>query len=284
MQYGKKYRMKFFICFLLLAGISCSKKIIPGSSESRKNITQELAILCYNIRHANPPSKPNEIDLQAIANVIKKQKPDIVALQEVDVHTNRSGPGINQAKELGRLTGMKSWFAKAIDYDGGEYGVAILSKYPIENMKNTPLPTAEGTNGEHRTLATAIVTLPRNKKILFACTHLDAQVNDTNRLLQINKILKILKMETLPVIIAGDFNATPSSKVIGTLDNYFTRTCISGCQFTIPVIVPTKTIDYIAFAPASSFVIKDHKVIDEKYASDHLPVLSVLQVLQGRKE
>ncbi len=271
--------MKYFILLGILAGISCSNKILPGSSAPGPNKTiVELRVLCYNIHHANPPSKPNEIDLNAIANVIRLQNPDIVALQEVDVHTARSGSDIHQAEVLGKLTGMKSWFAKAIDYDGGEYGLAILSKYPMESMRNTPLPTAAGTNGEHRALATAIITLPGNKKILFACTHLDAQGNDTNRVLQINKILEVLKKETLPVIIAGDFNAVPSGIVIKTLDSYFTRSCISGCPFTIPVTVPDKTIDYIAFAPASKFIVREHKVIDEKYASDHLPVLSVLQV------
>ncbi|MFN2440183.1 MAG: hypothetical protein ABR503_13355 [Chitinophagaceae bacterium] len=50
-----------------------------------------LHILSYNIHHANPLSRPGIIDLQAIAQVIKQQTPDLVALQEVDVYTNRSG-------------------------------------------------------------------------------------------------------------------------------------------------------------------------------------------------
>jgi endonuclease/exonuclease/phosphatase family metal-dependent hydrolase len=85
-----------------------------------------LKVLCYNIHHALPPSKKDSIDLDAIARVIIRSKPDLVALQEVDVHTRRSGP-FNQAEELGRKTGLTPYFIKAIDYDGGEYGVAILS-------------------------------------------------------------------------------------------------------------------------------------------------------------
>ncbi len=237
-----------------------------------------LRVLTYNIHHANPPSTTTTIDVNAIANVIKQQNPDLVALQEIDVNTTRSGSTLNEAAELGRLTGLKSYFAKAIDYGGGEYGVAILSKYPMESTKNTPLPTAAGTGGEPRTLATAVITLPDGKKILFACTHLDAQSADTNRVLQINRIVEILQQEQNPVIIGGDFNAAPGGKVINTLDASFTRTCITSCGFTIPVINPNKTIDFIAFKPSSKFKVVEHKVIDEKYASDHLPVLAVLQV------
>lgn len=97
------------------------------------------------------------------------------------------------------------------------YGVAILSKFPITSTTNNPLPTADSTGGEHRTLATAMVTLPHGKKIIFACTHLNAQRHDTNRLLQINKIVEILQQEKLPLIIAGDFNAVPSSRIVDVL-------------------------------------------------------------------
>jgi len=116
-----------------------------------------------------------------------------------------------------------------------------------------------------------------NKKIVFACTHLDAQKADTNRLLQIKKIAEILQDEKLPVIIAGDFNSTPSGMVINILDKNFTRTC-SDCEFTIPVNNPNKTIDIIAFKPSYKFIVTEHKVIDEKYASDHLPVMAVIKL------
>jgi endonuclease/exonuclease/phosphatase family metal-dependent hydrolase len=238
----------------------------------------DLRILTYNIHHANPPSKLNLIDIEAITNVINLQQPDLVALQEIDVHTNRSGKTLNEAKEIARLTGMKYYFAKAIDYDSGEYGVAILSKFPMEKMTNNPLPTAEGTGGEYRTLATAVINLPGNKKIVFASTHLDAQRSDTNRLLQIKKITEFFQDEKLPVIIAGDFNAVPNSSVINILDKSFTRTCISNCGSTVPVIIPTKTIDFIAYKPSDKFIVIEQKVIDEQYASDHRPVHALLKL------
>lgn len=277
--------MKFFkpvVCFIILvivmSGCGKTQRKVAKSLDAIESDSAGLRVLCYNIHHCNPPSKPGLIDVDAIAKVINDSKPDVVALQEVDVHTGRSGSGLHQAEELARKTGMQSYFAKAIDYDGGEYGVAILSRFPMESTMKFDLPTAAGTNGEPRILATAVITLPGNEKIRFACTHLDAQKNDTNRVLQMAKINEILKSETMPVIIAGDFNATPESRIINKLDSDFKRSCLTGCGFTIPQVNPTKTIDYIAFKPANAFTVVQHKVINESYASDHLPVFAILKL------
>ena len=277
----KTINLLILMSVLLLGG--CAKRTVSSAGTEPTDpppvaFDGKLRVLSYNIHHANPPSKAGVIDLQAVAGVIKAQEPHLVALQEVDVYTARSGKTLHQAEELGRLTGMKAYFAKAINYDGGEYGVAILSKFPLEGAQGTPLPTAEGTDGEPRIMMSALVTLPGGKKIRFASTHLDAQRGDTNRVLQMGRILELLKGETLPVVIAGDFNADPSSRVVGMLDSDFTRTCTTGCGFTIPVPVPTKTIDYIAYKSAGAFSVVEHAVVDERYASDHLPVLAVLNV------
>lgn len=241
-----------------------------------------IKVLTYNIHHANPPSQPNTtIDVDAIASVINSVGPDLVAVEEVDVNTKRDG-NINEAELLAKKTGMNHFFAKTINYDGGQYGILILSKFPILSTKEYHLPTKEGTGGEPRALATAEVLLPGNKTILFACTHLDAQKNNTNRVLQIAAILDILQNVSLPVIIGGDFNDTPGSVIIEQLDTQFMRSCEklpAICGYTIPATLPTKTIDYIAFKPKTSFVVQNHAVVHgkvEKYASDHLPVQATL--------
>jgi endonuclease/exonuclease/phosphatase family metal-dependent hydrolase len=275
MRYNKW--MVLYCCALL--STSCAKKSLQGaSSTSASAATEEVRVLSYNIHHANPPSRPDYIDIAAIANVIKQQQPDIVALQEIDVNTERSGKTVDEAKELARLTGMQSYFSKGIDYQGGEYGIAVLSRFPMEGMKRIPLPTDEATKGEPRTLGTVVIKLPKGHKMVFAFTHLDAQRAATNRLLQIRKITEVLQSEQLPVVIAGDFNAAPGSDVINILDDNFTRTCLTGCGFTIPVENPNKTIDFIAYKPSANFTVVEHKVINEKYASDHLPVLAVLKI------
>ncbi|KAA5544090.1 endonuclease [Adhaeribacter rhizoryzae] len=233
--------------------------------------------MAYNIHHANPPSRPDFIDIDAIANAIKAQNPDLVALQEVDVNTERSGK-FNQAEEIAKRLNMHFYFAKAIDHQGGDYGVAILSKYPLTETQVHRLPSKPETKGEPRVLATAKITLPNGAAIRFGSTHLDAQKAPVNRQIQIEEIGKIAATEQLPFIIAGDFNATPDSEVIAGLDKYFTRTC-QNCAPTIPVINPSKTIDFIAYKhPKNKIRVASHQVINEQYASDHLPVLVVLNL------
>jgi endonuclease/exonuclease/phosphatase family metal-dependent hydrolase len=253
--------------------LSCSERVYQTETPA----VTSLKVMSYNIHHANPPSAPGKIDLDAIAKVIADQKPDLVALQEVDVNTDRSGK-INEASMLALKLGMKGlFFAKAIDHEGGDYGVAILSKYPISDSQIHRLPTQEGTKGEPRVLATVQVNLPGGKKIRFGSTHLDAQKIDANRLLQVVEINKIAAQERLPFIIAGDLNAAPESAVIKLFDTQFNRTC-QNCAFTIPVIIPTKAIDFIAYSKASALEVVSHQVIPERYASDHLPIVSVLKL------
>lgn len=264
---------------LITSLLSCS--VFPTSTKQDPGTMREYSevkIMAYNIHHANPPSKQDLIDIDAIVRTIEAQDPDLVALQEIDVNTERSGAG-NQAEMIAEKLQMNVFFGKAIDYEGGEYGVAVLSKYPISEQRVHRLPTAPETNGEPRVLATVKVALPANRFIRFGSTHLDAQRENTNRLLQIEEIEKIASEEELPMIVAGDFNAPPGSEVINLLDKNFTRTC-SNCEPTIPVINPVKAIDFIAYKPEGFFSVEDHQVIEETYASDHLPIVSILRINQ----
>ncbi|WP_211222942.1 endonuclease/exonuclease/phosphatase family protein [Gelidibacter mesophilus] len=238
-------------------------------------ISNELRILSYNIHHANPPSIKDKIDLPAIINVIKNSKADLVALQEVDSNTERSGFG-NQAEQIAEALGFHVFFGKAIDFQNGAYGLAILSKFPILKSQIYHLPSSPERTGEPRILTMSQIKLPDGKSIWFANTHLDSEKDHTNRLLQVHKIIEITQKESIPIIIAGDFNAVEKSQVIEVFDQKFTRTC-ELCLPTIPVINPTKAIDFIAFKPKTAFKIKKHSVVSEHYASDHLPVLAILE-------
>ncbi|MEO6684840.1 MAG: endonuclease/exonuclease/phosphatase family protein [Dyadobacter sp.] len=256
------------LCCIFIAFSS----FIQSKSEDPK---KALRVMTYNIHHCNPPeSAGGRIDVEAIAKVINNAKPDFVALQEVDINTERSGKGLNQAKQIADLTGMKFYFSKAIDHQGGDYGVAVLSKYPIVDSARFALPIKKDLVEEMRTIAAITVLLPSKQKIIFASTHLG--LNEPNRLLQAETIMEHFGKEKLPMILAGDFNAEPESKVINYFDKYFTRSCTENCQHTIPVVNPEKTIDYIMSKPLGTFRVLSHKVIDEKYASDHLPVLAEL--------
>jgi endonuclease/exonuclease/phosphatase family metal-dependent hydrolase len=269
---------KLLFLFLLIPGAlnfgveqDSAAVVIPTKEDESK-----LTVMTYNIHHCNPPSAGTKIDVEAIASVINKHKPDLVALQEVDVNTERSGKGRNQAQLLAALTGMHYFFAKAIDHQGGDYGVAILSRYAILDSAQYSLPVDQAIGGEPRTIAAITAEITKGKKVIFASTHLD--LKEQNRRTQSELIVKHFANESLPVIIGGDFNAMPDSPSISYLDQTFTRSCKDDCLPTIPVDKPKRTIDFIMFRPADKLKAVSTKVIDEKYASDHLPVLVELSI------
>lgn len=89
-----------------------------------------------------------------MAEVVRTAGADIVLLQEVDRNTVRSG-NVDQVAELTRLTGMHAQFGKSLDYQGGEYGIAILSRWPIiarevVDLKVTPPQVRAGGSTEPR--------------------------------------------------------------------------------------------------------------------------------------
>ena len=234
---------------------------------------QWLRIMSYNIHHANPPSKPGSIDLDAIARVITESKADIVALQEVDLNTKRSGK-LNEAKLIAEKTGMRYHFFKAIDHDGGEYGLAILSKLPLKKLKLERLP--QKVKAEERILAMATIKTGK-QKFIFANTHLDASKDHANRNLQMQHILGHFRDEKLPVVLCGDLNSVAGSDAINLLDTAFKRTCIDNCAGTVPVETPRRTIDYIA-TKNWNWWLETYDVIAETYASDHRPIIATFKI------
>lgn len=260
-----------FFCIAFAAAAYASGNVDEPTARKTKTIN----VMTYNIHHCNPPSAGAAIDVAAIARVITTQKPDLVALQEVDVHTERSGKALNQAKELARLTGMQYFFAKAIDHQGGDYGVAVLSRFPILDSTRFILPVDPAIGGETRTIAAVTVEIAKGQKVIFASTHLD--LKEPNRLTQSELIVNHFKTSGLPMILAGDFNALPDSRVIQFLDQHFVRSC-QDCQPTIPVNIPNRAIDFIMYKPDGRFKSRSTRVIDEQYASDHLPVVAELSV------
>jgi len=273
--------MKFMISKFAI-GLACLGSLITVESIGQKKELR-LKVMTYNIRHASPPSHPSMIDIDTVSAVVNMYQPDIVALQEVDVHTGRSGKAMDEAKEIGDRTKMFHYFGRAINFDGGEYGIAILSKYPIDSAKTFQLPSANA-HAEKRALALAWLNLGGNKQLLFACTHLDAEAKDDSRMMQIKAIDSLLMPQPIPLLLAGDLNSEAGSPVIEILDQHFNRSCLNNCAFTIPSDKPVQTIDYIAFRNTDAFKVIDHRVLQEPYPSDHLPVIAELSLSMKKKQ
>ena len=261
------------LCLGITFGISAAvAQNDIGTVADNSTVGGTFRVMCYNIHHCDPPyDTGTAIDIDTIIGVIAKQKPDIVALQEVDVYTTRSGSNVHQAKVIAERLGMYYFFAPAIDYQGGKYGVAILSKYPMSENHLLELPRPD-TSGEKRVLATSKITLTNGTTIRFGCTHFDLKTD--NRRAQVDKVNEVALAENLPFILAGDLNAIEGSVVINTLDHVFTRTCYD-CPFTSPARSPKNTIDYIAYRDTQHVLgVTNHKAVNETYASDHRPIVA----------
>ena len=241
---------------------------------------QSLRVMTYNIYGARATSPANAADLDAIAEVIRRQNPDFVTLNEVDVFTNRTGKDVHQARDLAEKLGMEWHFSKAIDRDGGEYGDAVLSKYPILEKRSYRLPCAAEQPGEDRSLCVIRVQID-GKDLYVASTHLDHLSGDASRLVQATEIRRIRDTELEgDLILCGDLNAIPSSNVIATMTSFLTNTGPID-QYTFPSDDPSRKIDYIMYAPIEHFGVQNCQVVsrgdqqvDGVDASDHRPVIA----------
>lgn len=225
----------------------------------------ELKVMSYNIRNCKGMDK--EIVYARVSDVINGEQPDIVMLQEVDSCTRRSS-GIVVCDTLASLCGMQAVYAPAIDFDGGKYGIALLSQDKPLNVKRYALPGRE----EKRAL---VVTEFMN--YVVASTHLSLTEADRNASLPI--IIEAAKQYKKPFIIAGDFNAEPNEEFIKNFSRHFT---IVGdlVTNTFPADLPNIKIDYIAiFNNKAGKKVKwsDYRVIDEPMASDHRPIVAKLK-------
>ncbi len=239
--------------------------------------TVTLRVLTYNIHHGQ--GTDGRLDLERIARVIQERRADLVALQEVDRKVPRSGM-VDQVAELERLTGLKAAYGKNLDLQGGEYGNAILSRFPILEHRNHALPRLNGN--EQRGLLEVLVSV-ENRRIAFFCTHLNEKPADRERLLAVEAIQSILKNRAnLPVLLAGDLNACPDSEVLRRTMVFLKDTCTirPADALTIPAGKPDRRIDYVLHNGHAGIKTIESHVISEKVASDHRPVITVIELVE----
>ena len=216
-----------------------------------------LRIMSYNIRNAK--GMDNKIDYSRIAKIISAVHPDIVAVQELDSATARSG-NADVLKEIAILCGYKYYYGPAINYDGGKYGVGVLSiKEPLR-ITNIPLPGKE----EKRNLE-----MVEFKDFYFFTVHLSLTEADRNSSIEIinEQVSKIKK----PVFLAGDFNAEPASAAIINLKKKDWQ-LLSGEDYTFPSTKPDRCIDYIFAGNGKKWKVLNAEVFNDDIASDHRPV------------
>lgn len=229
-----------------------------------------MRIVSYNIRHGE--GMDGQIDLERIAKVIAALSPDLVALQEVDRGCERSG-NRDIAKELGTLLGMEHRFGKFMDFEGGEYGLAVLSSYPVIETIRHPLPDGAEPRCSLEVKVQVAGTPP---PVSFICVHND-WTDEGIRLKQVRALLEALKENRNPVVLAGDFNGERTDRSMKLLQGDHWQVLDKGGKKTFPSDKPEVEIDFIVTKHIHSPSV-EHDVIDERVASDHRPIFGVIEL------
>lgn len=224
-----------------------------------------LTLMSYNVHNCIGMDKAR--DYGRIARVIRQTHPDVVAVQELDSATQRNN-GAYALGELSQRTDMYGIFAAAIPFQGGSYGIGILSKEKPLAYKTISMPGRE----EARKMIVAEFA-----EYIFCATHQSLTPEDQQA--SITLILDAIKDCKKPVFLAGDMNSRPTELPQQMLREHFT-TLNDTAAYTYPANVPDRCIDYLYAYTGNGFrcQVRQATVMSEDTASDHRPVVVYLEV------
>lgn len=234
---------------------------------------QTLTVLTYNIHHGS--GADDELALDRVARVVRDSGADIIGLQEVDRHYDDRSRFVDQAGWLAERLGMRVAYGANLSLapprSGAprrQYGIAILSRFPISEARNTRLPHPRG--GEQRGLLEADINVD-GTAVRVLTTHLE-HTSQAERLAQAEAINGVIEGSGRPTVLVGDLNATPRTREVGVLTRHLGdawRAVGEGAGYTFDARNPHKRIDYVLIS--SGISARQAEVIDSD-ASDHLPV------------
>jgi endonuclease/exonuclease/phosphatase family metal-dependent hydrolase len=244
---------------------------------------QAVRVMTFNIFAGNDLERRS--NLSRVAALIDSLDVDVVFLQEVDRGTARSG-GVDQAAVIAGSTGLHAVFGRAMDFDGGEYGIAILTRWPVRTWRVVPLdaapPAGVGPSHEPRIVLHAVVAAPAGDLHLLN-THLHHGAAPAARHAQVLELLAYVA-EAFPrptrLVLGGDLNTRPDSPEVRALALVFRdawRTCGAGDGPTFRSDAPTRRIDYVMLAGFEC----SRAWVPDTLLSDHRPVIVDVRPSQG---
>jgi endonuclease/exonuclease/phosphatase family metal-dependent hydrolase len=255
---------------LLIVLPACASMPASGGAGS-------IRFMTYNIHAGQDASAQRNIE--RVAELIRQVGADIVLLQEVDRRTQRAG-GADHLAELERLTGMHAAFGKSLDYQGGDYGIALLSRWPLDTVQRVPLavhpPQARSENRyEPRIGLYARITTPLGPLHVLN-THVDPAGEPTYRHQEMIGLLAFARRTVPPTerfILSGDLNARDDTAELAALTFSLTdawqRCGDGGAGHTFPASAPDRRIDYVLMRGLSC----TRAEVVSTQASDHRPLL-----------
>jgi len=224
---------------------------------------ESLKLLSYNICHGC--GLDMLVDISRAASVINDLHPDFVALQEIDVNVPRSN-SIDEMAELSRLTGMHPFFGKAIDLNGGAYGVGILSRLPGKIVCHRQLP-----GYEMRTLLGIESITAAGNPIRFYCTHFPLKPD--LRLISAGILAEEINSCKVPTAVMGDFNCQPDEFAWKLMASMMQAANGANWLLTFSSDKPRIAIDHCFFKHGCEWSAISASVVCTPNISDHNPLL-----------
>ena len=255
---GRNIKVVLFgLCGALLFGCVTA----PRSGES-------FRIVSYNIHHGEGTDE--KLSVWRVGCAVLSENPRFAGIQEVDRKTERV-KGADSCRTLEKVTGLHATYAKTIDLQGGEYGIAVLSREIPQTVKRVPLPGAEPR----------MLLLCEFDDCWFGTTHLAVESEKAR-----TESVEIIRREVAacsgkPVFLTGDWNAKSDSTVLDGLREFLTvvseerePTCGESC------------IDYVAVDSAhrGEFAVRGRRVVPNEKASDHRPIVVEVEPVATREK
>lgn len=225
----------------------------------------ELRLLSWNILHG--ADDQGRLNLAQKGDFIARQSADLVFLQEIDRNCRRSG-NEDQMGRLSGLTGMDPGFGSFMSYDGGQYGLGMLSALPVLSTRAVQLP-----NGDEPRVALAREVKVLGRPLLAVCVHFNWIEDDAARFAQAQALLQELGRSDLPCIVAGDFNDVPQSRTLQAFYAAgFHHLEMPGPSWNARA--PSEDIDHILIRSGKGLelIARGGEVLAETELSDHRPV------------
>jgi endonuclease/exonuclease/phosphatase family metal-dependent hydrolase len=270
-------RLLFIVTFIVALSTVVSPGTVAPLTSAAAASARTVRVMTYNIHVGVGMDK--KLDLPRIAGVINAQHADLVGLQEVDRGVERT-QRIDEIAEIAKLTRLDYAFAFNLRYQGGQYGVAILSRFPIRVIDHHLYLNKR--EAERRGFIRVEINVG-GRKLNFVTTHLDYQYED-GRLFETEQLLKALADVKGPLIVVGDFNEIPAGLAYQLMRSRFgdawieSRGTVQGPSY--PADKPVKRIDYIFFRSTDPVRTKRAWIVNT-LASDHVPVVADLEI--GRR-
>lgn len=242
------------------------KLLSRGEDMGKRENEAKLKLMTYNMHRGI--GRDGRLDLDAIVDVIQSSEAEVIALQEVERYSIRTGFQ-DQIKQLSNKTEMNYSFGKSTNILNGEYGNGLLSKYPIEEYEVYDLPSLN----EQRTVLRTVINVNGSRLVVYN-THLGLKASERQE--QLDFIMQMISEETMEYILMGDLNSMIEHLKTIT-DNMKDSAANSdkAQQSTFEEDGVHGRIDYIFVSPNIKTEGYDVVLSD---ASDHYPVISSIVI------